>query len=50
LRYLGYEPGTLPATEQAGAENFSLPLWPGIPVETQERVVDVVRSAVPSRV
>jgi dTDP-4-amino-4,6-dideoxygalactose transaminase len=50
LRHLGYEPGSLPATEQAGAENFSLPLWPGIPVEAQERVVDVVRSAVPSRV
>src|SRR5689334_6226509 len=50
LRFLGYAPGSLPATEQAGAENFSLPLWPGIPAETQERVVDVVRSAVPSRV
>jgi dTDP-4-amino-4,6-dideoxygalactose transaminase len=50
LRYLGYEAGSLPATEQAGTENFSLPLWPGIPVEAQERVVDVVRSAVPSRV
>jgi dTDP-4-amino-4,6-dideoxygalactose transaminase len=50
LRYLGYEPGSLPATEQAGTENFSLPLWPGIPAEAQERVVDVVRSAVPSRV
>jgi len=47
LRYLGYERGSLPATEQAGAENFSLPLWPGIPAEAQERVVDVVRSAVP---
>jgi dTDP-4-amino-4,6-dideoxygalactose transaminase len=46
LRYLGYEPGSLPATEQAGLENFSLPLWPGIPAEAQERVVDVVRSAV----
>jgi dTDP-4-amino-4,6-dideoxygalactose transaminase len=50
MRFLGYEPGSLPATEQAGVENFSLPLWPGIPVEAQERVVDVVRSAVPSRV
>jgi dTDP-4-amino-4,6-dideoxygalactose transaminase len=50
LRYLGYEAGSLPATEQAGAENFSVPLWPGIPAEAQERVVDVVRSAVPSRV
>ena len=46
LRFLGYEPGSLPATEQAATENFSLPLWPGIPAETQERVVDVVRSAV----
>jgi dTDP-4-amino-4,6-dideoxygalactose transaminase len=46
MRYLGYEPGSLPATELAGTENFSLPLWPGIPVEAQERVVEVVRSAV----
>ena len=50
MRFLGYEPGSLPATEQAGVENFSLPLWPGIPVEAQERVVEVVRSAVLSRV
>ena len=27
-------------------ENFSVPLWPGMPVEAQERVVEVVRSAV----
>ena len=46
LRYLGYEPGSLPATEQAGAENFSLPLWPGMPEEAQERVVETVRAAV----
>jgi dTDP-4-amino-4,6-dideoxygalactose transaminase len=52
LRYLGHEPGSLPATEQAAAENFSLPLWPGIPAEAQERVVEVVRAAVgvPSRI
>src|SRR5436305_983864 len=50
LRYLGYEAGSLPVTEQAGAENFSVPLWPGIAAEAQERVVDVVRSAVPTRV
>jgi dTDP-4-amino-4,6-dideoxygalactose transaminase len=50
MRFLGYEEGSLPATEQAGAENFSLPLWPGIPADAQERVVDVVRSTVPSRV
>lgn len=46
LRHLGYEPGALPVTEQVAADNFSVPLWPGIPVEAQERVVDVVRSAV----
>ncbi|HEY2355168.1 MAG TPA: DegT/DnrJ/EryC1/StrS family aminotransferase [Gaiellaceae bacterium] len=46
LRYLGYEPGSLPATEQAGAENFSVPLWPGMPEEAQERVVETVRAAV----
>jgi dTDP-4-amino-4,6-dideoxygalactose transaminase len=46
LRFLGYEPGSLPATEEAAAENFSVPLWPGIPVEAQERVVETVRSAV----
>ena len=46
LRFLGYAPGSLPETERAAAENFSVPLWPGIPAEAQERVVDVVRSAV----
>jgi len=46
LRFLGNEAGSLPHTERIAGENFSLPLWPGIPVETQERVVDVVRSAV----
>ena len=46
LRYLGYEPGSLPVTEQVGAENFSVPLWPGMPEEAQERVVEAVRAAV----
>ena len=46
LRFLGYEQGSLPETERVAEDNFSLPLWPGIPVETQEQVVDVVRSAV----
>ena len=31
LRFLGYEPGSLPETERAAAENFSVPLWPGMP-------------------
>lgn len=46
LRHLGYEAGALPETEHAAAENFSLPLWPGIAPEQQERVVEAVRSAV----
>ncbi|MGH3050042.1 MAG: DegT/DnrJ/EryC1/StrS family aminotransferase, partial [Gaiellaceae bacterium] len=46
LRHLGYEPGSLPATEQVAAENFSVPLWPGMPAEAQERVVETVRAAV----
>jgi dTDP-4-amino-4,6-dideoxygalactose transaminase len=50
LRFLGGEPGTLPETERVAELNFSVPLWPGMPVEAQERVVDVVRSAVDSGV
>src|SRR3954471_6816624 len=46
LRFLGYEPGSMPETERIAAENFSVPLWPTISVEQQERVIDVVRSAV----
>jgi dTDP-4-amino-4,6-dideoxygalactose transaminase len=46
LRFLGYEPGSLPETERVAEVNFSVPLWPGMPVEAQERVVDIVRSAV----
>ena len=47
---LGWEPGSLPETERAAQENFSIPLWPGIEPDVQERVVDVVRSAVGVRV
>jgi dTDP-4-amino-4,6-dideoxygalactose transaminase len=50
LHFLGYEAGSLPVTEHVATENFSLPLWPGMPAETQERVVDVVRAAVPTKV
>jgi dTDP-4-amino-4,6-dideoxygalactose transaminase len=50
LRYLGYAEGSLPETERAGRENFSVPLWPGITQDVQEEVVEVVRSAVSARV
>jgi len=46
LKFLGYTEGSLPETEKLARENFSVPLWAGISPEQQERVVDVVRSAV----
>jgi dTDP-4-amino-4,6-dideoxygalactose transaminase len=50
LRYLGYREGAFPETERASRENLALPLWPGIEASAQERVVEVVRSAVRERV
>jgi dTDP-4-amino-4,6-dideoxygalactose transaminase len=45
LRFLGYEEGSLPETERAARENFSVPLWAGIDAKTQEKVVETVRAA-----
>jgi dTDP-3-amino-3,4,6-trideoxy-alpha-D-glucose transaminase len=45
LRYLGYEEGSLPETERAARENLALPIWAGIPAESQERVVSVISEA-----
>jgi dTDP-4-amino-4,6-dideoxygalactose transaminase len=45
MSYLGYERGSLPETERAAAENLALPLWAGIGVEQQERVVATIRAA-----
>jgi dTDP-4-amino-4,6-dideoxygalactose transaminase len=47
LAYLGYPHGSLPVTEQLARENFSVPLWAGIPAEAQERVASVVQGAAP---
>ena len=46
LSYLGVQEGSLPETERAAAENLALPMWAGIQLEQQERVVEAVRSAV----
>jgi dTDP-4-amino-4,6-dideoxygalactose transaminase len=46
LGYLGVDEGSLPETERAARENFSVPLWAGIGADQQERVVAVVRDAV----
>ena len=45
LRYLGWKEGSLPETERAARENLALPMWAGIPAETQERVASVIREA-----
>jgi dTDP-4-amino-4,6-dideoxygalactose transaminase len=45
LRYLGWKEGSLPETERAARENLALPMWAGIPAETQGRVVSVIREA-----
>src|SRR5438874_4106275 len=47
LAYLGYARGSLPVTEQLATENFSVPLWAGIDVDAQERVVSAAQEAVP---
>jgi dTDP-4-amino-4,6-dideoxygalactose transaminase len=45
MEYLGWTRGSLPETERAAEENLALPMWGGIDRETQERVVEAVRSA-----
>ncbi len=47
MAYLGYGRGSLPVTEQLAQDNFSAPLWAGIPADAQERVVSVVQAAAP---
>jgi dTDP-4-amino-4,6-dideoxygalactose transaminase len=44
-KHLGYAPGSLPVCEQATGETLSLPIYPGMPLEHIERVVEVVRGA-----
>ena len=46
MSYLGISEGSLPETERAAAENLALPMWGGIELEQQERVVEAVRAAV----
>ena len=45
LRYLGYEPGSLPETERAAADNLALPMWGCIGADVQEQVVATVAAA-----
>jgi dTDP-4-amino-4,6-dideoxygalactose transaminase len=50
MRFLGCAEGSLPETERASAENFAVPLWPGIPADVQERVVEAVKAAVGAKI
>src|SRR6476619_3282468 len=45
LKRFVHAEGFLPETERASRENLALPMWAGIPIEVQERVVTVVREA-----
>jgi dTDP-4-amino-4,6-dideoxygalactose transaminase len=45
MAHLGYQPGSLPETERAAAENLALPMWGGIGAVQQEQVVATVRAA-----
>jgi dTDP-4-amino-4,6-dideoxygalactose transaminase len=40
----GEGPGSMPVSERAAGEILSLPIYPGITVEQQERVADVLRA------
>ncbi len=42
--HLGYAEGSLPVTEAVAKEIFSLPMYPSLPRETQDRVIDALRS------
>jgi dTDP-4-amino-4,6-dideoxygalactose transaminase len=46
---LGYGRGSFPVAERAAGEILSLPLFPGISAGQQERVVDVIRTALDRR-
>jgi dTDP-4-amino-4,6-dideoxygalactose transaminase len=45
FRHLGYHPGDFPVAESAARRILSLPLYPGITIEQQERVVDAIGRA-----
>jgi dTDP-4-amino-4,6-dideoxygalactose transaminase len=40
--YLGYRAGSMPESEAACEESLALPIYPELPVEAQERVVDAI--------
>jgi dTDP-4-amino-4,6-dideoxygalactose transaminase len=43
FRELGYKPGAFPEAERAAAEVISLPIYPELPGEARDRVIETVR-------
>ncbi|GAA3971224.1 DegT/DnrJ/EryC1/StrS family aminotransferase [Thermobifida alba] len=43
FQHLGYARGALPTTERLADEIFSLPMYPSLPRERQDRVIDTLR-------
>jgi aminotransferase EvaB len=41
--HLGLGPGSLPVTEALADQIFSLPMYPSLPVDVQDRVIDALR-------
>jgi aminotransferase EvaB len=41
--HLGYAPGSLPVTERLAGEIFSLPMYPSLSPDTQDRVIEALR-------
>ncbi|MEU5987394.1 DegT/DnrJ/EryC1/StrS family aminotransferase [Spirillospora sp. NPDC047418] len=41
--HLGYREGSLPVTESLAGEIFSLPMYPSLPRDVQDRVIDALR-------
>ncbi|TDC45181.1 DegT/DnrJ/EryC1/StrS family aminotransferase [Actinomadura sp. KC345] len=41
--HLGYGPGSLPVTERLAGEIFSLPMFPALPPDTQDKVISALR-------
>ncbi len=46
--HLGYETGSLPVTERLAGEIFSLPMYPSLPTELQDKIINAVREVLNS--
>jgi aminotransferase EvaB len=46
--HLGYRPGDLPVTERLAGEIFSLPMYPALPTQVQDQVIEALRDVLPS--